>query len=172
MGCRTCILKGVSGITTINQLQAYVWGGRLESISLPVPGSDFALVKFLTPEGCQKFFDATENGIELPGDKKALITVEKTQGPNSVNDLLRNCNDGDGSRCVRAYDADENWGDTVLKKLAVGQSKTKREIDVIKRGRTARGVSTQHNPSYMKLLLTAIHSDSTSSSALLTSTTR
>lgn len=139
VGCRTCILKGVSGITTINQLQAYVWGGRLESISHPVPGSDFALVKFLTSEGCQKFFDETENGIELHGDKKTLITVEKMQGPNSVNDLLRNCTDGDGSRCVRAYDADKDWGDTVLKKLAVGQSTTKREIDVIKRGQTAKG---------------------------------
>jgi len=120
-----------------------VWGGKLESIALPKPGSSFAMVKFLTAEGCQKFFDATANGIKVPGSK-ALVTIEKHQGPNSVNDVLKNCSEGDASRCVRVVDADSDWGDTALRRIAIGKSNVKREIDIIKRGKTAQGVSDQH----------------------------
>ncbi|CAO2651581.1 Nn.00g041510.m01.CDS01 [Neocucurbitaria sp. VM-36] len=136
---RTCVLKGVSGVTSINQLQALVWGGRLESISMPETGSDFALVKFLTPEACQKYFEATENGIEVAGDKKMVIFVERTAGPNSSNDVINNCIKGDASRCVRAVGADEDWSDVILMKLARGKSQMKREVDRTKRGKTARG---------------------------------
>ncbi|KAH4893303.1 hypothetical protein HBI49_127190 [Parastagonospora nodorum] len=136
---RVCILKGVSGIKSINQLQALVWGGRLESLALPVPGSDFAVVRFLTPEACDKYFKATENGIEVQGDKKTLIFVEKQAGPTSINDTIRNCTEGDASRCIRALDADEDWSDMQLMKLARGKSSIKREVDRIKQGITARG---------------------------------
>lgn len=145
-GCRTVILKGVGHVTNINQLQSLVWGGRLESIHLPEPGKESAMVKFLTPEGCQRYFDATENGIEIPGDKtKSLIFVERNSAPNSINDVLRNCTEGDATRCVRALDADDDWSDMVLLKLARGQGKVKREIDRIKRGRTNKGVRS-HRP--------------------------
>jgi hypothetical protein len=139
---RACILKGVSGIKSINQLQALVWGGRLESIALPSPGSDFAVVRFLTPEACEKYYKATENGIEVQGDtKKGLIFVEKQPGPTSINDVMRNCIEGDASRCVRAMDAEEDWSDILLMKLALGKGQIKREVDRIKRGKTAHGVS-------------------------------
>ncbi|CAN9324084.1 unnamed protein product [Alternaria alternata] len=136
---RTCILKGVAGITSINQLQALVWGGKLESISLPESGSSNALVKFLTPEACEKYHKATANGIEIVGDiKKAVVFVEKAEGPNSINDVIRNCIDGDASRCVRAIGADED-SDAVLMKLARGKRVNKRDVDRIKSGKTARG---------------------------------
>lgn len=141
-GCRTILLSGVSWTKSIHNLQGCVWGGKLESIALPQPGSSFAMVKFLTVEGCQKFFDATANGIEIP-DSKALVTVQKHQGPNSVNDVLKNCSEGDASRCVRVVDADSDWGDTALRRIAIGTSKIKREIDIIKRGKNAQGVSDQ-----------------------------
>ncbi|KAH7408639.1 hypothetical protein DE146DRAFT_752764 [Phaeosphaeria sp. MPI-PUGE-AT-0046c] len=136
---RACILKGVSGVKNINELQALVWGGRLESIQLPAAGSDFAVVRFLTPEACDKYFNATENGIEIAGDKKAVIFVEKQAGPSSINDVMRNCTEGDASRCVRALDAEEDWSDHLLMKLARGKGQTKREVDCIKQGKTARG---------------------------------
>lgn len=139
---RTCILKGVSGITSINQLQALVWGGRLESLSMPERGSDFALVKFLTPAACQKYFEATENGIEITGDKNTVIFVERAAGPNSINDVIRNCIDGDASRCVRAVGADDDWSDSALMKIARGKDKLKREMDTIKRGKTSSDVRT------------------------------
>lgn len=130
-------------MTSINQLQALVWGGRLESISMPEAGSGFALVKFLTPEACQKYYEATENGIEIPGDKKTVVFVERTAGPNSINDVIQNCINGDASRCVRAVGVDEEWSDMALMKLARGKGQTKREVDRIKRGKTAKGVSHQ-----------------------------
>jgi len=110
---------------------------------MPSPGSDFAVVRFLTPEACEKYFKATENGIEIQGDlKKGLVFVEKQPGPTSINDVMQNCIDGDASRCVRAMDAEEEWSDILLMKLARGKGATKREVDRIKRGRTSRGVSS------------------------------
>jgi len=108
---------------------------------MPTPGSGYALVKFLTAVACSKYFDATENGIEVPGEKKTVIFVEKQPGPNSTNDVIRNCIEGDTSRCVRAYDADEDWEDMALLRLANGKGQMKREVDRIKRGKTSRGVS-------------------------------
>ncbi|KAJ4298156.1 hypothetical protein N0V90_006055 [Kalmusia sp. IMI 367209] len=139
-GYRTCILKGISGITSINQLQAFVWGGRIESLQLPQPGSGHAIVRFLTPEACSKYFEATENGITVPGQKD-IIFVEKAPGPNSTNDVVRSCTEGDASRCIRAYDADEDWSDVMLLRLARGKGQSKREVDRIKRGKTAKGRS-------------------------------
>jgi hypothetical protein len=122
-------------------LQALVWGGKLESISMPEPGSSNALVKFLTPEACEKYHKDTVNGIEVLGDmKKAVVFVEKAEGPNSINDVIRNCIDGDASRCVRAIGASEH-NEIALMKLARGKSATKRDVDRIKSGKTARGVS-------------------------------
>lgn len=108
---------------------------------MPEPGSGYALVKFLTAAACSKYFDATENGIDVPGEKKAVVFVEKQPGPNSINDVIRNCIDGDASRCVRAFDAEEDWSDMLLLKLAKGKGQMKREVDRIKRGKNPRGVS-------------------------------
>ncbi|KAF1925673.1 uncharacterized protein M421DRAFT_423502 [Didymella exigua CBS 183.55] len=136
---RACVLKGVGGVKSLNQLQALVWGGRLESIQLPEPGSEHALVKFLTPEACQTYLDATENGIEVQGaEKKAIIFVDKQPGPNSINDVIQNCIEGDASRCVRATGADDDWAAGALFKLARGKQSIPRDVDCIKQGKTAR----------------------------------
>lgn len=137
---RTCKLKGISQVKTIHQLQALVWGGKLEAISLP-EGSDFGTVRFLTAEGCQKYYEATQNGIEILGenDKKMVVIVERTEGPNSTNDVMRACAEGDATRCVRTVGADDGWNDALLMKLAHGQDKIKRELDIIQRGQTSRG---------------------------------
>lgn len=143
IGCRTVLLKGAGHVANFNQLQALVWGGRLESLHLPEANKGHAMVKFLTTEGCQNYFNATENGIKVPGDKtKTVIVVDRAPGPNSISDVLRNCIDGDASRCLRALDADQDWGDTSLLLLARGNSKVKREVDRIKRGKTPQGVSS------------------------------
>ncbi|KAF9691715.1 hypothetical protein EKO04_010499 [Ascochyta lentis] len=137
---RTCVLKGVSGVKSLNELQALVWGGRLESISMPEAGSEHALVKFLTPKACQSYLDATENGIEVHGDtKKTIVFVDKQPEPNSVNDVIQNCIDGDASRCIRATGADDDWSDEALFILARGKQQIKRDVDRIKQGKTARG---------------------------------
>jgi hypothetical protein len=60
---------------------------------------------------------------------------------------MRNCTEGDASRCVRALDAEEDWSDMVLMKLARGKGANKREVDRIKQGKNARGVSLR-TPAY------------------------
>jgi protein-S-isoprenylcysteine O-methyltransferase len=140
-GCRTIIIKGVGDLKTVHQVQALVWGGPIESFHPAEIGKDFAMVKFMTAAGCRKYFDATENGIELPNTKK-VVFVERQPGPNSVNDVLQNCIEGGVTRCVRALGADEDWSEMVLRKLAEGTDKKKRQLDFIKRGKTVRGVST------------------------------
>lgn len=110
---------------------------------MPIAGADTAVVKFLTAKDFEPYFKATENGIQLPGDKKRLVFVEKQQGPSSVNDVIRNCAEGDASRCVKAIDADQDWSDNMLMRLARGPGKDKREVDCIKHGKTAQGVSIE-----------------------------
>ncbi|KAF2270322.1 hypothetical protein CC78DRAFT_539549 [Lojkania enalia] len=137
-GCHTVILNGIYGLATVNKAQALVWGGRLESISVD-SGKNSATVKFLTAEACQKYYDATGSGVKVPVDgKKFVVLVERQPAPNSTTEVIRNCIEGDASRCVRVLDADEDWADAALKKLAEGTGKVKRELDCIKRGRTAR----------------------------------
>lgn len=96
-------------------------------------------MRFLTPEACDTYFKATENGIEVEDQKKTIVFVEKQPGPTSTNDVIRNCIDGDASRCVRAVDAEEDWSEHMLMKLARGKSAVKREVDRIKTGKNARG---------------------------------
>lgn len=95
----------------------------------------------MTPEACDTYFKVTENGIEVPGEKKTLVFVEKQPGPSSINDLMRNCIDSGASRCVRATDAEEDWSDVLLNKIARGNGLVKRELDYVKRGKTAQAVS-------------------------------
>lgn len=40
------------------------------------------------------------NGIELPGDKKGLVFIEKQQGSNSINDIILHCIEGDAEPCM------------------------------------------------------------------------
>lgn len=105
---------------------------------MPDAGSSHALVKFLTNEACEKYHNATANGIEITGDKKTFVFVEKAEGPNSINDVIRNCIEGDASRCIRAI-GKTGYGDMALMKFARGKDKIKREVDRIKQGKTARG---------------------------------
>ncbi|KAL6150234.1 farnesyl cysteine-carboxyl methyltransferase [Exserohilum turcicum] len=137
---RTCILKGVTAVTSINQLQALVWGGRLESISGPESGSSNALVKFLTADACERYHRDTANGITIKADmKNAVVFVELTEGPNSTNDVIQRCIEGGVSRCVRAIGKVE-CNDTQLMALAQGKDQAKkREVDRIKRGKNVRG---------------------------------
>jgi hypothetical protein len=136
-----CILKGVQSIKSIHGIQALVWGGPIEYIAMKDADSTFATVMFFSVEACQKYFEATRNGIRLPDSPQHLVSVERVPGPRSVGDLLENCITVDGTRCVRACHADTDWGRVALMKLATGNEKKKREVEVIKSGTDSRGVS-------------------------------
>lgn len=136
------MLKGVGGVKSLHELQALVWGGKVESINMPESGSNIAIVKFMTPEACQTYLDATENGIEIQGDtKKTVIFVDRQPEPNSINDTIQNCIDNDASRCIRASGADEDWSNHMLFTLARGKQQPPRVVDCVKQGKTERGVS-------------------------------
>ncbi|USP77602.1 hypothetical protein yc1106_04876 [Curvularia clavata] len=139
-GNRTCILKGVAAVTNINKLQALVWGGKLESISMPEPGSSTAIVKFLTADGCKKYYEETMNGIEAVGDyQKFVVFVELAEGPNSTNDVIQSCIDRDITRCVRAT-GDVQFTGAQLMDIARGRGQSnKREVDCIKQAKNSRG---------------------------------
>ena len=101
-----CILKGVQSIKSIHGIQALVWGGPIESIAMKDADSTFATVMFFSVEACQKYFEATRNGIRLPGSPERLVSVERVLGPHSVGDILENCITVDATRCVRACHED------------------------------------------------------------------
>jgi hypothetical protein len=109
---------------------------------MPEPGSSNAVIKFLTPAACEKYYKDTANGIEVAGDiSNTVVFVEKAAGSNSIDDIIENCIDEDASRCVRAIGAEEDNA-MLLMKMARGKSQIKREVDTIKQGKTARGVNT------------------------------
>ncbi|KAH7115137.1 hypothetical protein B0J11DRAFT_444737 [Dendryphion nanum] len=138
-GARTCVLKGIARDSSLHQLQAMVWGGPLEKIAIPEPGQAHTMVKFMTVEGCSKFAKDTRRGILLPGGQNKMIFVELVPGPNSVNDALQAFIDHGITRCIRAVDADDDWGTVALNRLALGTDKVKRDIDIIKQGKTDKG---------------------------------
>lgn len=73
--------------------------------------------------------------------KKRLVTVERSGGPNSANDVVKNCIENGITRCVRVIDIDD-WSEDVLKDVAAGAGKNKRQVDTIVRGKTVGGVCT------------------------------
>jgi hypothetical protein len=141
---RVCTLTGISGLA-LSEVTPLIWGGALESLII-APASDTAVVRFLTPAACTTYLAATANGIVIPADPskpsapKRLILVEPQPGPCSINDVIQACVDAEQTRCVRALGADDDWSDAALMKLALGSDKVKRDVERIKKGRTAKGV--------------------------------
>lgn len=109
---------------------------------MPVAGSEYAHVKFLTPKACQAYLDTTKNGIEIQrSKKKVFVSVDCQSESRSTNDVIDSCMKQDASRCIRVIGADEGWSNGALLKLACGEQKI-RTIDRITQGKTACGVST------------------------------
>ncbi|OCK77175.1 hypothetical protein K432DRAFT_384903 [Lepidopterella palustris CBS 459.81] len=132
--CRIACIKGVSSISTINKLQSLVWGGRVEIFHLD-PGKPTAFVRFMTAEGFEKYFEGTANGVQIPGEKCSIF-VDRGPGPNSVNDLLQTLIEAGATRCIRCVDADEDWKESTLFRIARGKN---REVDKIVKGETEKG---------------------------------
>ena len=126
-------------IKSINKLQALVWGGAVESFQFS-PRKPTAFIRFMTAQGCNKYFDSTENGVDVPGEK-TVVLVDRQDIPNSSNDLLQRLVDGKVTRCVRAEGADADWEDAKLLALVRGYVKNV-ELDRIVRG-TVPGTGSQ-----------------------------
>ncbi|KAF2497555.1 hypothetical protein BU16DRAFT_317509 [Lophium mytilinum] len=127
---RRAILKGIPSDWKLDQVQAHIWGGRIERIERTADSST-AWVKFMTMEGYNKYFADTANGIEVAGSTR-LILAEPDEGPNSTNDLLSSMVESGVTRCVRALDAEEDWSMPTLTRIARGKD---RKLDKIKIGK-------------------------------------
>lgn len=121
--------------STVANIQAFVWGGRIEKIEY-TPGNSYAWILFMRGQDCEKYYRDTANGIEHP-DGNRTIWVELGDAV-SVNETLRGFYDAGHTRCVRAVGADEDWGETALVKLA---SAKKRKLERIVNGANPKGVS-------------------------------
>lgn len=100
------------------------------------------MVKFLTAEACQKYFEETEKGVVFgSGEKKTVVFVEKSVSPNSSNKFIDAAVRDGATRCVQAIGADESLSETFLMELARGKAQRKREMDRIRHGTTSSGVS-------------------------------
>ncbi|KAF2003116.1 hypothetical protein P154DRAFT_520460 [Amniculicola lignicola CBS 123094] len=139
-GSRVAILRGIPPNSRIYDIQSLVWGGALENIMFD-SNRNIAHARFFTAESCQKFFEDTANGIEVPGKNRLVIFVDQAPGPHSVNDVLQASIERHETRCVCALQASTHWKDEELRKLAEGKNKLKRQIDVIKRGKNFKGVN-------------------------------
>lgn len=123
-------------------VQSLVFGGPLELLTLPVKSS-YAIVVFQDAVHCQRYYDASSNGIvykETDG-KEEFCFVERGKDPDPVSGLLHEWIEKKMTRCVRAIGVDEDWGMPALKKMA---GRKGRKVEHIIDSANDAGVSDIH----------------------------
>jgi hypothetical protein len=133
---RTVKLINLPTDATYSDVFSVVWGGEIQALNF-TPGSTFAEVQFLKGEDCAGYFAATTNDIKWPKGPARFITVEKCE-PEPTHDMVKGYIERGITRCVRVFDADQEWGKIALDKLA--QGKTRRVIERIVNGQNSKGV--------------------------------
>lgn len=124
---RSVILKGISSPVP-SLVASIVFGGPLESIRIK---DTSAIVLFLHAEDCQKFFDATENGVPFERDgRKQVAFVEKGTEVDVVGGLLGGFIEHGYTRCVRVIDVDSNIPGQRLWEKAQLKNRKVESIDV------------------------------------------
>ena len=124
---RSVILKGLSSPVP-SLVASIVFGGPLESIHIK---DTSATVLFLHAEDCQKFFDATENGVPFERDgRKQVAFVEKGTEVDVVGGLLGGFIKHGYTRCVRVIDVDSNFPGQRLWEKAQLKNRKVESIDV------------------------------------------
>jgi hypothetical protein len=124
----------------LKNVSALVWGGLIQEFVFS-PGKSEAEVLFVNPADCKKYFDATPNGIQYPGQPDLYITV-KACPAESARGNVKEIMEKAMSRCVRVMDVDQDWTRLALSRIAAGVgSKNPRAVDNIVSGKTPQGVS-------------------------------
>jgi hypothetical protein len=134
---RTVKLTNLPTIATHADVFALVWGGDVQALKF-TPGSSFAEVQFLRGGDCAKYIAATTNNILWPKEPTRFIKVEKCD-PEPSHDMVKGYIERGITRCVRVFDANQEWGKTALDKFARG--KAHRSIERIANGQNAQGAS-------------------------------
>ncbi|KAF2015263.1 hypothetical protein BU24DRAFT_480072 [Aaosphaeria arxii CBS 175.79] len=91
---------------SVSALQACVWGGKIESFTLPGPAKKHALIKFSRIEACQKYLNDAQDGVYINGVKIGRA-VPYYPYQLEHGDMPPNLG-GFASRCVRALEVDKS----------------------------------------------------------------
>ncbi|KAL8881380.1 MAG: hypothetical protein Q9198_001413 [Flavoplaca austrocitrina] len=104
---RKVMLAGIPSGATPNLVASFVFGGPLERIHV---GDSSAFVTFLRGEDAERYYEATENGLDYEKDGvKYVIMTEMTSEVNPVSGILREYIEKEFTRCVRAIGVDREW---------------------------------------------------------------
>lgn len=159
---RKVIIRNLPPTSTATFVTSLVYGGPLESIeirhstsirSASTLAKSSASVKFLHAADCERFYEATSNGLVYGKDqqnREKVVFVELAQDVDVVGGLLSQWIDIGASRCVRAAPVKEEAGRVFnrqyLWQLAGRQG---RKLEGIEEGRTATRAGCQGNRRYV-----------------------
>ncbi|KAL8833739.1 MAG: hypothetical protein Q9176_007852 [Flavoplaca citrina] len=134
---RKVMLTGIPSGATPNLVASFVFGGPLERIHV---GDSSAFVTFLRGEDAERYYEATENGLDYEKDGvKYVIMTEMTSEVNPVSGILREYIEKEFTRCVRAIGVDREWTLTALHEVAARKG---RKVEKIVDGLNANRAST------------------------------
>ncbi|KAL9042801.1 MAG: hypothetical protein Q9180_000338 [Flavoplaca navasiana] len=134
---RKVMLTGIPSGATPNLVASFVFGGPLERIHV---GDSSAFVTFLRGEDAERYYEATENGLDYEKDGvKYVIMTEMTSEVNPVSGILREYIEKEFTRCVRAIGVDREWTLMALHEVAARKG---RKVEKIVDGLNANKAST------------------------------
>lgn len=123
-------------------VQSLVFGGPLELLTVPEK-STYATVVFQDALHCQKYYDASSNGIvyKVIDGKENWCFVQLGKDPDPVSGLLHKWIEKKATRCVRAIWVDKDWGMLALSDMA---KRNHRKVEHIIDSTNDTGVSDIH----------------------------
>lgn len=114
-------LTNLPPTSSLSFIQSFVWGGLIERFDYK-PGSTTAWVQFQKHDNCMAYFEATANGIDVPGEDR-VIWVELDPDVTIVNEFTQGLIDINTTRCVRAVGVEEDWTMDSLTRLAAARNR-------------------------------------------------
>ncbi len=128
---RTVRLTNIPGTSTIiSDLTRLVFFGAIMSIRYE-PGNSWAEVTFVQAEECQKYLDATKNGLSWPEENDRVIIVAPSDLQSGSMEHIDIIVQKGITRCVRVVDIDSEWKPLALKTIA---EQSGRKIDRVING--------------------------------------
>jgi hypothetical protein len=128
---RTVRLTNIPGTNKIiSNITRLVFFGAIMSIRYE-PGSSWAEVTFVKAEECQKYLDATKNGLSWPEEKDRVIIIAPCDPESGLMEHVEIIVQKGITRCVRVVDIDSEWKPLALKNMA---EQSGRKIDRVING--------------------------------------
>ena len=120
------MLTGIPSGATPNLIASFVFGGALERIHV---GDSSAFVTFLHGEDAERYYEATENGLEYEKEGvEYVIMTQMTSEVNPVSGVLREYIEKEFTRCIRAIGVDIEWTLTALHEVAARKGRKVEKI--------------------------------------------